>query len=55
MSIPYKVTWRDRLAHKIANWALTYVATDEYQKYIWVLITKGRKALHEELGIEEDS
>lgn len=53
-NITYTVTWRDRLARKIANWVLVHIATWEYQQYIWVLIIKGRKALHEELGIKED-
>lgn len=53
MSIPYSVTWRDRLARRIANWALVNVATFEYQQYIWVLINKGREALHSELDIEQ--
>jgi glutamine cyclotransferase len=52
---PYRVTWRDRLAYRIANWALVNIATWEYQKYVWVLVTKGREALHDELGIEGDA
>ncbi len=54
MSTPYRVSWRDCLAQKIANWALVYIATFEYRQYVRVLIIKGREALHEELGIKED-
>ena len=55
MSVPYRVTWRDRLAERSANWILTHIATWEYQKYVALLIDKGRRALHEDLGIREDS
>lgn len=33
-SAPYRVTWRDRLAGSIANFALRHIATEHYRDFI---------------------
>lgn len=48
MSRAYRVTWRDRLARRLANAALR-IASREYRAYVTVLIDLGRKILPGEL------
>lgn len=48
----YKTNNRDRIAWWVCNWILNTFATREYKAFISVLMSKGKKALDEELGIK---
>jgi len=52
MALPYRVTWRDRLAHTLANAALR-LATKEYRAYVSVLVHLGEQALPEALAHDD--
>lgn len=45
----YKVTWRDRLAYRLANAVLNTVATREYRAYVKVVTAVGRVELKRQL------
>lgn len=42
---------RDVFVWAVCNWLLKHLTTKEYQAFIFVVMTKGKKALDEELGI----
>ena len=46
----YKVTARDRIAYRIAVWALNRIATAEYRAFVTVVNRMGKRALDEEIS-----
>mgnify|MGYP001254006836 CR=1 FL=1 len=46
----YRVTTRDRIAHRIAVWAMTRLATPEYRAFVTVVNRMGKQALDEEIN-----
>lgn len=46
----YKVTTRDRIAYRIADWAMTRIATAEYQAFVTLVNRLGKRALDEEIN-----
>jgi hypothetical protein len=45
--------FRDRLANRIANWALVHIATWEYQKAVWWTMRLGDEVLREKSSVNK--
>ena len=46
----YRETVRDRIAYRIAVWALGRIATPEYRAFVTVVNRMGKQALDEEIN-----